>query len=351
MQIINGENLIHYLFDKGFTSPESVINSEVKIIPVSSRNRNFKILINNKPGYLVKQISAPDEEKMRSLRQEAILFWLVKNDPQYQSLSKFMPAFHDFEENDQVLTIELIENSQDLFAYYQLREHVSTTVFEGLSSAFSEVHLITSSKISGSASSSFFDRKIPWIFFIGQGKLPPKNNIDMQIMKLVCSNNEFIHHIEQLRKQWTLESLIHGDVKWANILITDHEKVKIIDWEISDVGDPAWDIAGIFQSVLNSWYFSIAGFNHEPNGLTEQKVSLQFFWDSYCVKMGYSSGDRKKRLQKIIGYTALRVIQTCLESTFKAVAFYDNTARYLQLAHNILRYRDDAQTELFGIKE
>jgi len=352
MQVINGENLIQCLFDKGFATPDSVVNSEVKIIPVSSRNRNFKISFANRPGYLVKQINAADEEKMFSLQQEATIFWLVKNDPLYRSLSPFVPAFHDFDAADHLLVIELIENSSDLVAYYKSNNRIDGAVFERLSEAFAATHSISAQQINESESAVFFSGKIPWIFFIGPGhNLPTKNNIDVQIMNLVRSNKEFIFHIEQLKSEWSPECLIHGDVKWANILVTDHNEIKIIDWEIADTGDPAWDIAGIFQSVLNSWYFSSNGLkNPNEQFLGAERVSLQSFWDSYCQKMGYSGEERNRRLQKAVSYTALRVIQTCIESTYKAKGLYDNTARYLQLAHNILRYRDEAQTELFGIE-
>lgn len=352
MHIISGENLIHYLLEKGFVKAQSVVDADVKIIPVSSRNRNFKIHIGNSPGYLVKQVSSTDEEKLLSLRQEATLFWLVKNEPVFSPLAPFLPAYHDFDTNEQILVIELIENSQDVFNHYQVNGKISDGVFEQLSQTFAAIHSITAQQVSTSPSAVFFGCKTPWIFYIGPGfNLPHKNNVDLQIMNLVRSNKEFVFHIEQLKKEWAVESLIHGDVKWANILVTNNGEVKTIDWEICDIGDPAWDIAGIFQSVLNSWYFTGNGLNTpDEKFLQTQRISLQLFWDSYCQKMGYTSDERKKRLQKTIGYTGLRVIQTCLESTFKATGFYDNTARYLQLAHNILRYRDDAQTELFGIE-
>lgn len=352
MQVINGENLIHYLFEKGFAMPQSVVNADVKIVPVSSRNRNFKVSISSNPGYLVKQVSNADEEKTSSLRQEATLFWLVKNEALYSPLIPFLPAFHDFDANDHVLVVELFENSQDVFVHYQLNGVVSKPVFDQLSDAFAAIHSVKAQQINISPSAVFFNRKIPWIFFIGPGfNLSYKNNIDQQIMSLVRANKEFVHHIELLKAQWSAESLIHGDVKWANVLLTDNDRLKVIDWETCDIGDPAWDIAGIFQSALNSWYFTGNGLKApDEKFLQTQRESLQLFWSAYCEKMAYYGDERKKRLQKVISFTGVRVIQTCIESTHKATGLYDNTARYLQLGHNILRYRDEVQTELFGIE-
>jgi len=108
-----------------------------------------------------------------------------------------------------------------------------------------------------------------------------------------------------------------------------------------------WDIAGVFQSVINSWYFN----NTE---LTEalpadQQHSLQVFWDKYCDLLELAEAERHLLLEKAIAYTAIRIIQTCLESTFKATSFYNKTARYLQLAHSMLRYPEEAKTELLGL--
>jgi Phosphotransferase enzyme family len=44
--------------------------------------------------------------------------------------------------------------------------------------------------------------------------------------------------------------LVHGDLKWDNCLVEGRDGVRVIDWEMAAVGDPAWDVAGILQDHL-----------------------------------------------------------------------------------------------------
>lgn len=52
--------------------------------------------------------------------------------------------------------------------------------------------------------------------------------------------------LERGRAAWTPDCLVHGDVKWDNCLVDldrDPPRVRLIDWELSGWGDPAWDVA------------------------------------------------------------------------------------------------------------
>ena len=47
---------------------------------------------------------------------------------------------------------------------------------------------------------------------------------------------------------WRAETFIHNDVKWDNFLVYARAgsrrltQMKIIDWELANFGDPAWDV-------------------------------------------------------------------------------------------------------------
>lgn len=53
--------------------------------------------------------------------------------------------------------------------------------------------------------------------------------------------------LSRARDLWRSTCLVHGDVKWDNTLIgmdpAGGPVVRLIDWELSGHGDPAWDIA------------------------------------------------------------------------------------------------------------
>ena len=78
--LLTGFNIAHYLLDKGYLAPESILDGTFTAHQTSSRNANY--LINrdapatSSPGdkhdaLFVKQVQAWDQEKITTLRTEA----------------------------------------------------------------------------------------------------------------------------------------------------------------------------------------------------------------------------------------------------------------------------------------
>jgi aminoglycoside phosphotransferase (APT) family kinase protein len=50
------------------------------------------------------------------------------------------------------------------------------------------------------------------------------------------------------RALWRSLALVHGDLKHDNVLVEptpDGLRVRVLDWEMARIGDPAWDLAGL----------------------------------------------------------------------------------------------------------
>jgi thiamine kinase-like enzyme len=67
--------------------------------------------------------------------------------------------------------------------------------------------------------------------------------------------------LDSLRTEWSPETLIHNDMKGDNILVTadagEGTLVCIVDWELIQVGDPAWDVGAVFRDMLDYWLLSV----------------------------------------------------------------------------------------------
>jgi hypothetical protein len=50
-------------------------------------------------------------------------------------------------------------------------------------------------------------------------------------------------------RRWRCSSIIHGDVKFDNVLVS-RARLSLIDWELACIGDPAWDLAGVVDGLL-----------------------------------------------------------------------------------------------------
>jgi serine/threonine protein kinase len=71
------------------------------------------------------------------------------------------------------------------------------------------------------------------------------------------NRHRLVAEYEGWRKSLRTNALVHGDIKADNILI-DSNSVKIIDWELSGVGDPRVDIGGLIGSMVIVWLDALA---------------------------------------------------------------------------------------------
>lgn len=75
---ISIDNVTGYLIDRGLINMESIVEDSLKIIDVSRKNRNIKVIRKNNVSYLLKQPYASDRRSAGTIRNEAYLYYLVK---------------------------------------------------------------------------------------------------------------------------------------------------------------------------------------------------------------------------------------------------------------------------------
>ena len=84
-------------------------------------------------------------------------------------------------------------------------------------------------------------------------------------------------------------TVLHGDFRIGNLMITDSELIGVLDWEFAHVGDPTEDLA---WTLIRAWRFGndqlhlggigeIAPYLERYNTLTERNISLEqlFYWE------------------------------------------------------------------------
>ena len=63
------------------------------------------------------------------------------------------------------------------------------------------------------------------------------------------------------RDEWTAATLVHNDLKGDNILVSivdgQPPRIYIVDWEMIQIGDPAWDVGAILRDLLDYWLMSV----------------------------------------------------------------------------------------------
>ncbi|MBL0340821.1 MAG: aminoglycoside phosphotransferase family protein [Bacteroidetes bacterium] len=350
--ILTEAGVVNYLLYRGLISAEIAISNQLEIRQMFSRNRNFLISVNEKRRYFLKQISTVTNEKIQTLKKEANFYWMVKNNALFQPLQPYVCELIDYNSQINALIVEAISEGQDLFQYLQKNRNLEKEVAESLATALAAFHKIAMNSIVAAKAQQIFPKVIPWIFRIDDDNrmnLHITTPASKQVVEIVNAHANYIELIRANRDQWETKSLVHGDIKFPNLFIdrsTGAMSIKLIDMEISDIGDPCWDVAGVFQAFL-TWWVDFANSDNEQ--LIKLQPSINQFWKKYIESLEVTGTNEKIYLIKSMQYAAIRMIQTCYEMAGVQQTLQPNQVKTLQMSLNILLNPENGCKDLLGI--
>jgi thiamine kinase-like enzyme len=363
--LLTGFNIAHYLIDKGFLSYQMIVKNSFSVRLASSRNLGY--IVNE--NYFVKQVQMFESEKIETLRREASCYWLANNEQEYETLNKFLPKFYDYDTFNHILILEYLKNYINLHEFYYSSKIFPLTVAKQTAEILASYHTNIYKNAQQGKSMSLFRKTIPSPF-LTFGKqmafIKPRNKVEEEMQNLIYQHENFTDLIDKVKNEWEAKSLIHGDIKPTNFLInldcieTNNFQLRLIDWEIADMGDPIWDVAAVMQSYLLMWLYGepFEGMTDEEKDLAalrgfsleQLQPSIGLFWEVYCQLMEFTSKESKELLIKTTRFCAIKLLHTCYESSIYAPNLSAQTVRMLQLSLNMLNTPEEAIETLFEIK-
>ncbi len=365
--LLTGFTLAHYLLDKGYITPDSLLDGTFTAHSMSSRNASY--LVNRDAetatALFVKQVQVFDAEKVETLRTEATCYWLANNEAAYAQLNTFLPRYRAFDPQNHILVTEAVRGAVSLNSFYLQHRQFPPALGARQAELLSSFHKTIGASVQDGPSFRLFKKQPPTVFVWSAAGFRhyggQRSEAERQMVQLITQNGEYMQKIAAVREQWQTTSLIHGDIKPDNFLInsdafaTHQYDLRLIDWETADIGDPCWDAAAVFQSYLFYWVFSEPLGNPPTPGddfgfsLDAMQPSMRQFWQTYARLMEWTDSDARANLQKTVGYCALKLIHTCYESIAQSPALTPQTARLLQLSLNLLRNPNQAIEAVFGL--
>ena len=365
---LTSKNLAPYLLDKGFVDYDSFMKGDYSVVQQQNRNSILRVYRATCPALFVKQPSDINPQNIYLLQKDATSQYLFKNDSDYAKTASYVPAYYGYDSNEHVLVTELLPNAKNLHEIISEKKSFDLKHAEDMGEIIASYHFDISEKQKENKSLQFFSGMIPWVLRISDKKEKFEWNSagadkGSTIIKIIREDEAFLSPIEALLKQWKATSLIHGDIKWVNFIVgkqygASEESLQLIDWEVADIGDPLWDVAGVFQSYLSGWIMSFDPDvnkhqqlpNYEFFKLEDMKPAMQAFWKKYCEARGFTKKEIQQAYRTAVGYTACRLIQTAIESNLSYQQHTTSSGRMLQLCKNLLTDSEKAAQELFGMK-
>ena len=344
------KNITHYLLDKGFLEPISFMSGDYMLTQTQSRNSIFKIEQQDQKGLFVKQLITQDATNSYLMQKDATSHYLIHQSELYKETAKHIPDYYGYDPYQNILVTEYFANTKNVHEVTYRDQKLSTTHARKMAHILASFHFDISDEIKNNSSLQFFSKQLPWILNTGQLLNSNPNGITNSVIAEIHKHQDLVKKIEKVAAQWETTSLIHGDIKWMNfIVMANNEDVKLVDWEIADLGDPLWDVAGVFQSYFSAWVLSFNNQNIQQHQQTKGTEFLSIenitpvvkvLWDAYAEKQSFNKEEARKKLIKTLSYMAVRMIQTAFENNMAHQHLYANSVRILQFCNHIL---DDAE--------
>ena len=367
---LTASNLVHYLIARKLICSSDVVDGSYSVVEAGRHNRNFKVFCGRKAGMFIKQIPVVDDLSKQAIRKEALGYQLARDFPRW---NQWMLTLHDYDRNRHCLSLELLLDVQNLREFYYTQDrfplHVSSLVAQSLA----DLHSVRIEEIEGYNHQSDFSKSTPWIFTYHDKPRFNPSSLSGGAVKLgeyIRQRPEFIALLDAVAARWQVQSLVHGDVKWDTFLLnwelhapdSDHEsatyRLKLIDWELLDIGDPAWDVAGILQAYLSHWimrrYRDKSQSKEHLLELTYEKLtsafpSIRCFWDTYVEHRSLVSSNLNEFLLHCVELSAVRLLQTTFESLFESEELTAHSLAMLSLSEQILTHPQQSAHLLFGL--
>lgn len=364
------DNAVKYLLENNLISKSTVIDGDLRITSATRRNLNLKVTTRDRFNYLIKQPDDLSYSSAHTLRHEASFYNFCMNDTRVEEVKQLIPHLVSSNHDQALIILDLLLDALQLWRYYEectaMNFPIETVASVG--KALGVVHKtfsFTSNDWSNDSNLGFLKGGIPWILMVHQptpdilSYISPAN---YSIIHIIQMDENLSRSMDELRKIWKTETVIHGDVKMDNFLAAAskdgsvRKKIFIVDWELAQFGDPAWDIAGALQDYVCFWINSMPhNIPIEQMGMHARfpmqvlQPAIRAFWNGYCTERGLSSGEADSLLLKAIRYSGARVIQTAYETAANSRTMPSSSVFMLQVASHLINDPISAQVQLYGI--
>lgn len=323
---LTSSSLASWLIQRGLLTPSAIAEGDFAVEEFEFHNRGYRVYRPTTKPLYVKQLREFDRPNVLCLQREATFGLAVARTDSVQWLKSRMPTFLDYDARHHVVTVELLAETENLHETMERVIAIPDSVSRGLGQLIGSFAFKECDDLLAVIPDDLCAGKPPWILSFhvdqGAGALSPAND---QFLEMIQRDDVLKSNLEDLRSNWQATSLMHGDLKWNNVLIRETESVPdwyVIDWEMVDRGDPRWDLGTMIQCW---WYFWILSTPPEElisldemltrrrSAFDETRPSLNALWDGYQAAIGLSNSESHQIRKIVASFAAARMLQTVYE--------------------------------------
>lgn len=360
---LTATNLASYLEDVGLLALDERVAGEIGIVELGRRNRNFRVRRTRGPSLFIKQVPAVILETRIAFLREAACARLATAASGLSSLRSVMAPLLRFDERQQILVFEFFDAARNAADVLVAGQTIDASIVEAVARALAAIHVESARQGALLLATEHMLGEAPWIFIIGEKAemvMPNMSAGCREVVDVIRRTPELYYGLAGMGAQWRRLCLMHGDFKWDNVLVVEsparHNAVRLIDWELANLGDPDWDVACVLASLLQVWLL-----NSLPDPATGRAAvrgmsigiaqdAARRFWSAYLHAAGFAASDDLPRRRHVAQLVAARLVLLAFELLPNAPAITAPATAALALARQFIVAPEQALAELLGIQ-
>ena len=369
--LLNSHNVFNYLVEHSLSN--NFEQALIKIELVAAKNFNLLLTFPDSRKLLIKQ-----ERHNHSGQAPGELFgeWRLKDFFQGFSelnyLCQFLPDVLHFDPQNSIIVQTYLDDYQNLADYYQNDNSFNSEIAVAIATILATIHRATFNRqdyqeFLSAKPDHLSPAHVPnWIRSIEEigpeifGIIPADG---MKFFKLYQRYESLGQAMKELGDVFQPCCLTHNDLKLNNILLqTNWEQegsniVRVIDWERSSWGDPAFDLGTLIASYLQIWLSSLVmsksltieeSLRLAMTPLQHLQPSIAALTKAYFNNFPEIFQHRPDFLLRVLQFAGLALIQQIQAMIQYQKSFGNQGVCKLQVAKSLLCRPEQSLATVFG---
>jgi thiamine kinase-like enzyme len=356
--MLSDTRAIPFLLQHGILSPASLVDHTVSVRAIAPGGR--VVTVTDEQGISFALKSAANSERAVALAREAGITRHLRTHAS-PGIRDALPRLIVFDQQAPVMVSETASEIRTLEDVHQQSRRFPVGISRTLGDLLGQLH--TEWTPPNAAIGGPHDP--PWVLSIHEPDMPLyrlMSHASREFVRVVQQLPALSRHLTRLRAGWTRTALIHGDLRWSNLLVapagprSGMRQLTIVDWELARFGDPVWDVGTVFGEYLACWLQSIPLLGNDAGAqlplarapLERMVPALRAFWSAYA-RQAVSPGLLDATLTRAVEYAAAWLLQNAFERTQAADHMGGHALVHIQVSENILDDPAGAAASLLGI--
>jgi hypothetical protein len=365
---MDAQDVVAFLVGRGLLQERDLVDGHVTVLEQSGRNRSFAVMSERGRSFFVKQAHAADAQARPRVEREARFYQLVGDDPGGAPLRGHLAELGTFDREASILKLALVPRLAAADDAGDDDDGIANVAggAEAVAEALAACHMAFRDAL---ADIAFLSRIAPWVLTLARPH--PDGLLDLSLGQLAVirtlqASPELCEALARMHHDWQASTLIHGDVKWANLVFgpgaagSNRPKVTLVDWESASIGDAAWDVGSMMHCYLVSCIGRAtvaddASASTAASTLAEElraaQIQIAAFWREYTARTALGGSEARAMLDRSVRCCAARLVQTAYEWSQGVNEMPRETVVMLQLAANMAAHPDRARVDVLGIAQ